>query len=70
MELSQGNNLSVHVEYAKRYARTVFDRKLHDKLLTTAINSDPVVNGLTLTNVLAQRSAKKLLADSDDYFLE
>jgi len=70
LALSGGNNLSVHVEYAKRYARTVFDRKLHDELLTTAIHSDPDVNGLTLTNVLAQREAKLLLADSDDYFLE
>ena len=70
LELSKGKNLSVHVEYAQRYARTVFDRKLHDRLLTTVINSDPVVNGLTLTNVLAQRNAKILLADSDDYFLE
>lgn len=70
LELSEGKNLSVHVEYAQRYARTVFDRKLHDQLLTTAINSDPHVKGLTLTNVLAQRTAKELLADSDDYFLE
>ncbi|MCW8827148.1 MAG: TRAP transporter TatT component family protein [Gammaproteobacteria bacterium] len=70
LELSKGENLNIHVEYAKRYARTVFDRKLHDSLLTTVINSDPVVNGLTLSNVLAQRSAKSLLADSDDYFLE
>lgn len=70
LALSGGKNLSIHVEYAKRYARIVFDKKLHDELLTTAINSDPVVNGLTLTNVLAQRSAKELLADSADYFLE
>jgi len=70
LELSEGKNLNVHVEYAQRYARTVFDRKLHDQLLTTAINSDPHVKGLTLSNVLAQRTAKSLLADSDDYFLE
>jgi hypothetical protein len=70
LELSNGKNLSVYVEYAQRYARTVFDRKLHDQLLTTAINADPAVNGLTLSNVLAQRSARKLLAESDDYFLE
>ena len=70
MELSKGKNLNVHVEYAKRYARIVFDRKLHDTLLTTAINADPAVKGLTLGNVLAQREAKVLLAESDDYFLE
>ncbi len=70
LELSEGKNLNVHVEYAQRYARSVFDRKLHDQLLTTAINSDPHVKGLTLSNVLAQRSARILLADSNDYFLE
>lgn len=70
LELSEGKNLNVHVEYAQRYARTVFDRKLHDQLLNTAINSDPHVKGLTLSNVLAQRTARILLDDSDDYFLE
>ncbi len=70
LKLSKGKNLNGHVEYAQRYARTVFDRKLHDQLLTTAISSDPHVKGLTLSNVLAQRTAKSLLADSDDYFLE
>ena len=70
LELSKGKNLNVYVEYANRYARIVFNRKLHDELLTTAIKADPVVSGMTLSNVLAQRKAKELLAESDNYFLE
>jgi hypothetical protein len=43
-------------------------RELHDRLLTEVIDADPNVPGYTLTNVLAQRSAKKLLESADDYF--
>lgn len=68
IECSQGRDLSVNVEYVHGYARMLYLRKLHDRLLTEVIDADPNVPGYTLTNVLAQRSAKKLLESADDYF--
>ncbi len=66
--LSQGRNLAAKVEYARRYARLVFDRVLHDRLLNEVLQADPAAPGMTLSNVLAQRDARALLADADDYF--
>jgi len=36
--------------------------------LTEVLAANPVVEGITLTNVLAQQRARVLLAESDDYF--
>ncbi len=66
--LSGGRNLMAKVLYAKHYARMVFDRDLHDRLLKEVLAADPVAPDLTLTNMLAQRQAAKLLASSNDYF--
>lgn len=66
LEYSGGRDLVVKVEYAKRYARLVFDRHLHDRLLQEVLQADPVHSGLTLSNVLAQQEAEILL--NDDYF--
>ncbi|MGI9285818.1 MAG: TRAP transporter TatT component family protein [Pseudomonadales bacterium] len=68
IELSNGTNLIAKVIYAKQYARLVFDQKLHHKLLTEVINSPTEVPGNTLINLVAQREARKLLADEADYF--
>ncbi len=68
LELSQGRNLIIHVMYAKQYARMMFDRELHDKLLKTVIDSAIQHPGLTLTNSLAQQKANELLHTADDYF--
>jgi hypothetical protein len=68
LALSQGRNLMVKVLYAKQYARLVFDRELHDRLLKEVLAADPRVPGLTLNNVLAQEQAKELLASGDQYF--
>ncbi len=68
IELSGGKDLSVKVEFARSYARLVYDRELHDSLLTDVIESDPVQPGLTLFNTLAQRQAETLLETADDYF--
>lgn len=70
IELSNGGNLSAKVEYARRYARLVFDRKLHDRLLQEVLQADPVVPGYTLGNTLAQKQAVELLAGSEEYFGE
>ncbi len=70
LELSQEKNLLVKVEFARRYARLVFDRRLHDRLLQETLNADPEVPGLTLSNVMAQQQAQSLLDTSEDYFSE
>ena len=66
--ISGGLDLMAKVEYARRYARLVFNRELHDRLLQEVLAADPVQPGLTLTNVLAQRQAKELLETAADYF--
>jgi len=68
--LSNGHNLAAKVAYARYYARLIYDQELHDRLLNEVIASDPHVPGLTLSNVLAQREARELLASSADYFME
>ncbi len=68
MQLSDNKNLMVHLLYAKKYARMLFDRKLHDDLLKTVLNTPAEQDGFTLSNTLAQQQAKKLLQSADDYF--
>jgi hypothetical protein len=66
--LSGGADLSAKVEYARGYARPLYERELHDRLLYEVLEADPNVDGYTLTNVLAQRDARTLLATADDHF--
>lgn len=66
--ISGGHDLMAKVEYARRYARLVFNRELHDRLLQEVLAAEPVHPGLTLSNVLAQRQARELLASANDYF--
>lgn len=66
--LSGGRNLMAKVLYARHYARLVFDRDLHDRLLREVMEADPEAPGLTLANTLAKQQAQSLLAGSDDYF--
>ena len=68
--LSHGHDLLAKVEYAHTYARLMFDRPLHDRLLEEVMAADPVVPGYTLNNVLAQQQARQLLDSADDYFGE
>jgi hypothetical protein len=68
IELSGGKDLSIKVEYARRYARLVFDQELHDRLLTEVLNSPTEAHKLTLFNVLAKQEAEGLLATSKEYF--
>ena len=63
---SEGRDLMMKVEFARRYARLVFDRELHDRLLNEVIAADPNQPGLTLSNTLAQKQARVLLAE--EYF--
>ena len=68
LALSDGRNQMVRVLYAKQYARLVFDKDLHDRLLNEAISADPHAPGLTLINVIAQQQAKQLLESGKDFF--
>lgn len=68
IELSQGKNLMAKVWYAQQYARLIFDRALHDRLLNEVLNSTSEVPGYTLMNTLAKKQATELLKNADDYF--
>ncbi len=68
MGLTGGKDLSVKVEYARGYARLVYDRELHDRLLNDVLASEVQQPGLTLANSLARQQALELLASADDYF--
>jgi len=68
IDLSGGHDLSAKVELARGYARPLYERELHDRLLQEVLAADPEFPGYTLTNVLAQRDASELLSSADDYF--
>lgn len=68
IELSGGKDLGVKVEYARGYARLIYDRELHDRLLNEVLTSEVKQPGLTLVNSLAQQQARELLASAEDYF--
>lgn len=68
IEISEGKNLYAKVLFAAQYARSQFDRELHDRLLNEVLHADPEVPGFTLQNRLAQAQAKQLLESADDYF--
>jgi hypothetical protein len=68
IELSQGRDLGAKVEYARSYARLLYDRELHDRLLSEVLESDPYEPRLVLANTLAQTEARRLLASADAYF--
>jgi len=60
--------LMTKVIFAEQYARLVFDQSLHDQLLRQVLDADPVVEGMTLTNRIAQERAAQLLETSSEYF--
>jgi len=68
IEISSGKNLMAKVVYAREYARMIFDRELHDRLLHEVLKAEPNVQGYTLMNTLAQKQAQELLNSADDYF--
>ena len=66
--MSGGRDLSAKVEFARGYAMLLYDRDLHDQLLTEVIKADPYVDRLTLSNVMAKEQAAQMLAEADNYF--
>lgn len=65
---SNGKDLSAKVEYAKGYAKLLYERELHDRLLNEVVRADPYQDGYVLSNVMAQEEAQILLTEADDYF--
>lgn len=68
IDVSDGKDLNAKVSYARFYARTLYERELHDELLNEVVSADPADGASTLLNVLAQDEAKLLLESADDYF--
>jgi len=66
--ISKHTNLMAMLLYAQKYARLVFDKELHDRLLKQVIDSKVDVADMTLINTIAKSRARELLAESDDYF--
>lgn len=66
--LGEGGNLMAKVLFAEHYARLLFERELHDRLLDDVLAADPRAPGFTLANTLAQTRARALRASGDDYF--
>jgi hypothetical protein len=66
--LTNGRDLSAKVEFARGYAKLLYERELHDRLLTEVLEADPYYDGFTLGNVMAKEQAAALMAEADDYF--
>ena len=66
--LTGGRDLSAKVEFARGYAKLLYERELHDQLLNEVMEADPYQDGFTLSNILAKEQAAVLLAEADDYF--
>lgn len=68
ISISQQSNLMAMLLYAQKYARLVFDRELHDRLLQQVIDAKIDVAELRLINSIAKARASELLAESNEYF--
>lgn len=68
IDISDGRNLMAKALFAENYARLVYDRELHDRLVTEVIEADPDAGDLTLSNKLAQERARELRASADSFF--
>lgn len=68
LEISDRKNLMALLMYAEKYARLLFDRELHDKLLNELLAVDIRESKTMLIDTIARLRAKELLANADDYF--
>lgn len=66
--MSGGKDLGAKVEFAKGYAKLLYERELHDQLVDEVLEASPYADQLTLMNVLAQEEALTLRAAADEYF--
>jgi hypothetical protein len=60
---SDGRDLLAKVEFARRYARLVYDQPLHDRLLNEVLDANVREPGFTVSNVLAREHARELIDD-------
>ena len=70
IEISGGNNLYAKFLYAQRYARLVFDRQLHDRLLNEVLEARPHAEGYRLANAIAKQKAEKTPENRRRLFLK
>lgn len=71
VRISDGKFLPAYVIYARYYARPTFNRPLYDGLLQTVVETPAdTVPELTLINTIAQKQARKMLTEVDEYFVE
>lgn len=56
-ELSKGKNLMAKVLYAEKYARLLFDRKLHDKLLNQVLDANINSSDYTFNNQFKEKNS-------------
>ena len=68
LKISKRSNLMAMLFYAEKYARLVFDRPLHDRLLKEILAADISQSPRRLVDTIAKQKAKVLLANADDYF--
>lgn len=66
--VTDGKDLGAKVEFARGYAKLLYERELHDQLLKEVVAADPYQDGYTLSNVMAQKDAAILLDEADEYF--
>ena len=68
-DYGRGKFLLTDVYYAEYYARQTLNRDLFVSTLKKVLETSPAIEpDLTLSNTLAQRKAKKLLAKVDEFF--
>ena len=68
IDLAGGRDAMHKVLFAQHYARQVFDRALHDRLLREVLARGDDAPGHALANALARRKAKDLLDSADVWF--
>lgn len=69
IKISDGKFLAAQVMFAQSYARLVFDREIHDRLLKQVMDTPAdIIPELTLANTVAKKQAAELLEQADEYF--
>ncbi|RDH82674.1 MAG: hypothetical protein DIZ80_10365 [endosymbiont of Galathealinum brachiosum] len=68
IRITKGNNLMAKVLYAEYYARLMFNKKLHQKLISDVLSMKELPDEYMLMNTLAIQKAKALQMSAEDYF--
>jgi len=68
IRLTNGQNLMAKVLYAEYYARLVFDKNLHQRLINEVLNAKDSPPDLVLLNTLAREKAKVLKKSAEEFF--